>query len=182
MSEWEEFISGSIVDHENYGRGKVIDAGEHFLKINFVKGGTMEVSKRSAAMLTLISNTEPDVLDMNSDELKSILRSVIEEYSDISKPIELGERWKGGKMILQPANPSLKSKEIPLETFFHKIVMVRDRLRVLEQNINSNDKLTDEDKVGLQQYITRIYGSLTTFNILFADQEDQFVGEKKGSE
>ena len=81
-------------------------------------------------------------------------------------------------MILQPGNRDLKPKEIPIETFFHKIVMTRDRLRVLEQNINSNAQLSDEEKVNLQQYITRIYGSLTTFNILFDDKEDFFVGCK----
>ncbi len=81
-------------------------------------------------------------------------------------------------MSLQPANTELKPKEIPIEAFFHKIVMLRDRLRVLEQNINSNQKLSDEDKVHIQQYITRSYGSLTTFNILFSEKEHYFVGAK----
>jgi len=93
--------------------------------------------------------------------------------------LPMGEKWTGGKMILQPANPLLQGKEIPIETFFHKIVMLRDRLRVLEQNINSNAKLSDEEKVDLQQYITRIYGSLTTFNILFAEKDHYFVGAGK---
>ena len=83
-------------------------------------------------------------------------------------------------MVLTPGEDGLKSKEVPIETFFHKIVMLRDRLRVLEQNINSHAKLSDEDKVNLQQYITRCYGSLTTFNVLFDRKEDWFVGEKKG--
>jgi hypothetical protein len=81
-------------------------------------------------------------------------------------------------MTLQPGDRNLQSKEIPIEAFFHKIVMVRDRLRVMEQRINSSD-LTDEEKVNLQQYVTRIYGSLTTFNILFAEKDDYFVGESK---
>jgi hypothetical protein len=82
-------------------------------------------------------------------------------------------------MILQPADKTLKGKDIPIEDFFHKIVMLRDRLRVLEQNINSSKNLSDEEKVNMQQYITRCYGSLTTFNVLFKDKEDWFVGEKK---
>ena len=81
-------------------------------------------------------------------------------------------------MILQPEDSSLQSKEIPIETFFHKIVMVRDRLRVMEQRINSSKGLNDEEKVNLQQYITRIYGSLTTFNVLFKNKENQFQGER----
>ena len=88
----------------------------------------------------------------------------------------MGDRWKGGKLIIQPSNKELKSKEIPVEVFFHKIVMLRDRLRVLEQNINSHPALTDEDKINLQLYITRIYGSLTTFNILFSEKEYYFIG------
>lgn len=81
-------------------------------------------------------------------------------------------------MLLKPGNPALQAKEIPVDTFFHKIVMLRDRLRVLEQNINAHSVLTDEEKINLQQYITRIYGSLTTFNVLFASKEDYFVGAK----
>lgn len=175
-----EIIIGSTIDHQNYGKGKVVDVSDLFYKIDFAKRGVMEISKRTAAdLITVLSVSSDDsILNMDQDELKQLLRDVIEEYSDISRPIELGEKWKGGKMILQPGNPSLKSKEVPIETFFHKIVMVRDRLRVLEQNINSNDKLSDEDKVNLQQYVTRIYGSLTTFNVLFANEKDNFVGEK----
>jgi hypothetical protein len=90
----------------------------------------------------------------------------------------LGDRWEKGTMILQPFDKSLKPKEIPIEDFFHKIVMLRDRVRVMEQQINAHKKLSDEDKVNLQQYITRIYGSLTTFNVLFKNKEQWFVGEK----
>ena len=84
-------------------------------------------------------------------------------------------------MILQPANPGLSGKEIPIDVFFNKIIMLRDRLRVMEQRINANDKLSEEEKINLQQYLTRIYGSLTTFNVLFKNDSDHFVGEKGGS-
>ena len=108
------------------------------------------------------------------DEIVGLLKNVLEEFNGISEIVELGEKWEGGTMVLNPGNPDLQSKEIPIEQFFHKIVMVRDRLRVLEQNLNSHDKLSDEDKVHMQQYITRSYGSLTTFNILFKNKDDQF--------
>ncbi len=90
----------------------------------------------------------------------------------------LGEKWIGGTMILKAFDKSLQPKEIPIDLFFHKIVMLRDRLRVLEQNINSHKVLTDEEKVNIQQYITRVYGTLTTFNVLFKYKEDYFIGEK----
>ena len=92
--------------------------------------------------------------------------------------VSLGSKWIGGKMILQPGDTNMSAKEIPIDTFFHKIVMLRDRLRVMEQRINAHDKLTDEDKVNMQQYITKIYGSLTSFNVLFKFPHDQFIGEK----
>jgi hypothetical protein len=103
---------------------------------------------------------------------------VLNKYNAIEHKVDLGRKWQGGVMLLQPANKDLQAKEIPIETFFHKIVMMRDRLRVLEQNINSNDHLTDEEKVNLQQYISRIYGSMTSFNVLFENKEDYFVGAK----
>jgi len=99
-------------------------------------------------------------------------------WGDVSEVVKLGERWQGGTVILKPKDATLKPKEIPVEIFFHKIVMARDRLRVLEQNINSNKKLTDEEKINLQQYITRIYGSFTTFNVLFKNKEHWFEGDK----
>lgn len=110
------------------------------------------------------------------------IRSIVKEVLDDELPmrmveVELSDRWKGGEMVLKPKDKLLASKVIPLETFFHKIVMLRDRLRVLEQKVNSNSKLSDEDKVEMQQYITRIYGSLTTFNLLFKRKSSCFVGE-----
>jgi superoxide dismutase len=100
---------------------------------------------------------------------------VLDEELGISD-VRLAGRWQGGTLVLQPGDMSAKAKEIPLESFFHKIVMVRDRLRVLEAKINGNKSLTEEDKVDLQQYVTRAYGSLTSFNVLFSDKNDHFKG------
>ncbi|MFZ1717384.1 MAG: hypothetical protein WAT88_18930, partial [Saprospiraceae bacterium] len=111
---------------------------------------------------------------------KSLIR-ILKQWSDITSVTEIADRWDDGIMILKSSDAGLKPKEIPIEAFFHKIVMVRDRLRVLEQKVNAHPKLTDADKVDMQQYITRIYGSLTTFNILFKRKEDNFIGEKSES-
>jgi hypothetical protein len=118
------------------------------------------------------------IADMSADDLVQALRDIVEAAGGFA-PTSISARWEGGTIVLKPGKPGLQEKEIPIETFFRKIVMIRDRLRVLEQHVNANEKLTDTDKLGLQQYITRCYGSLTTFNMLFESREDWFVGEKK---
>ena len=117
-----------------------------------------------------------DLLAMDKDEFKSILTQVIREELG-TRPVALGGRWQGGELVLTPGKSDTAEKRIPIDTFFHKIVMIRDRLRVLEQKVNSS-KLSDEDKVQMQQYVTACYGSLTTFNVLFAERADGFAGQK----
>jgi hypothetical protein len=118
-----------------------------------------------------------ELLDMNADEFREVLRDVIRDELGVSNT-PLGARWEGGEVILKPGKEGTQEKRIPIEALFAKVVMIRDKLRVLEQKVNSNAKLTAEEKVAMQQYITGCYGSLTTFNVLFANKSDNFVGQK----
>ena len=168
---------GTIVDHPSLGEGVVFGTTETNYRIYFQEQGEKEISKSYEGFEIVERGTEVDN-SISLEDVVAAVENVFEQYYESYDPIELGDKWDGGMLVLQPANSDLKPKEIPIETFFHKIVMVRDRLRVLEQNINSHEKLSDEDKVHLQQYITRIYGSLTTFNVLFDRKSQYFVGEK----
>ena len=170
---------GTRVQHPRYGEGiisrDILTAWEIF----FEKGGKIEITKRNTDLSVVeIAEDKTTKSGLTLKEVEKVLRYVLDEYGAVNEIIQLGDKWAGGTMLLQPANRELKPKEIPIEVFFHKIVMLRDRLRVLEQNINSHNTLSDEEKVNLQQYITRIYGSLTTFNVLFSDKEQYFVGSK----
>ena len=118
-----------------------------------------------------------EILDMTPEEFRAVLTDVIREEFG-SREVALGARWEGGEMILKPGKEGTQDKRVPIETFFHKIVMLRDRLRVLEQRINAHPKLSDEEKVNMQQYITQTYGTLTSFNVLFAEKSDGFTGQK----
>lgn len=118
-----------------------------------------------------------DLWSMDADEFRRVLADVIRDELGVSA-VEMAGRWEGGEMILKPGKEGVQEKRVPIGSLFHKIILIRDKLRVLEQKINSNPKLAGDEKVQLQQYVTGCYGSLTTFNVLFADREDNFVGQK----
>ena len=160
-----------------FGPGVVVGVRYATYLISFINHGVKEIDKTDTNLDEIIPENITVEVETVSEVEKSLLK-ILRQWSDASEIVPLGERWIGGTMLLQPADKSLKPKEIPVDDFFHKIVMLRDRLRVLEQNINSHKKLSDEDKVNMQQYITRCYGSLTTFNVLFKNKEQWFVGEK----
>lgn len=176
----KELNVGTRVDHPKYGEGIISKNTPLAYKVIFVRGGEIEFSKLSVQFDVIEESELPEdqAPKLNLKEFEKVLKFILDKYNGIENKVELGAKWENGVMILQPGNRDLKPKEMPIDTFFHKIVMMRDRLRVLEQNINSHPVLTDEDKVNLQQYITRIYGSMTSFNILFDNKEDYFVGSK----
>lgn len=175
MSEIEPGI-GSRVRHPEFGEGVIINVKPRTYIVVFMQRGRTEVSKNYIG-LEVIDSVEQEEGMVSMADVERIVTNIIKKHSDLQETVHMGARWTGGKMVLQPANPTLKSKEVPIDNFFNKIVMLRDRLRVMEQRINASENLSDEEKINLQQYITRIYGSLTTFNVLFRDDADHFVGE-----
>ena len=168
---------GTRLQHTVYGAGVIVGVRLATYLISFINSGIKEIDKTDPKLEEIIPENVTVELETASEVETSLLK-ILRLWSDASEIVPLGERWKGGTMLLQPFDKSQKPKEIPIDVFFHKIVMLRDRVRVMEQQINSHKILTDEDKVNLQQYITRIYGSLTTFNVLFKNKENWFVGDK----
>lgn len=168
---------GTRLQHAKHGPGVIVGVRMATYLITFINDGTTEIDKNDPGLEEIIPESVTAEIETTSEVEKSLLK-ILRLYSEASDTVPLGDRWNGGKLVLVPANEDQKSKELPIEVFFHKIVMLRDRLRVLEQQVNAHKKLSDEDKVNLQQYITRIYGTLTTFNVLFKNKEDWFVGEK----
>ncbi len=171
---------GSRIKHSDYGIGVVTNVSSKFYWVTFVERGleTIEVDSD----FEIIEAIDQEVDTVSFSEIESSLVRILKKWSDITEIVPIAEKYRGGKMILQPADKTLVSKEVPIDTFFHKIVMLRDRLRVMEQKINAHKTLTSDEKVELQQYITRSYGSLTTFNVLFKNNSQYFVGESSKRE
>lgn len=165
---------GSRLKHPQLGLGVVTNVTTKHYWVTFIENGleTIEIDSE----FEVIEALEDEVDSVSFYEVEKTLKSILQKYSDVTQIVPIADKWKGGKLILEPGTAT-QNKEVPIDTFFNKIIMVRDRLRVMEQKINSSN-LDNAEKVELQQYITRCYGSLTTFNVLFKSTNDYFVGEK----
>lgn len=172
---------GTRLQHTQYGPGVIVAVRMATYLISFIHEGVKEIDKDDEELEEIIPENVTAEIETVS-EVERSLAKILRLWGEASDIVPLGDRWVGGTIILQPADKTQKPKELPIDVFFHKIVMVRDRVRVMEQQINAHKKLSDEDKVNLQQYITRIYGTLTTFNVLFKNKEHWFVGEKGATE
>ena len=171
MSDSTTLGVGSRVKHPAYGDGVVIKLHKIAYDVAFMTYGIKSVGRSYTDWTVIGAEPAEEVASFNEAE-RALVR-ILRTYNAIDETTELGDRWVDGTLVLRPGEAGLATKEMPIDTFFHKIVMVRDRLRVMEQRINASS-LTDEEKVNLQQYITRIYGSLTSFNVLFRRKEDVF--------
>jgi hypothetical protein len=171
---------GTRLQHTLHGPGVIVAVKYATYVISFINTGVKEIDKTDDKLEEIMPENVSAEIETTS-ELETSLLKILKMWGGLSEVVPLGDKWLGGTLVLQTADKTLKPKEMPIEDFFHKIVMLRDRLRVLEQNINSHKVLTDEDKVHLQQYITKCYGSLTSFNVLFKQKEHQFVGEKSSN-
>ena len=165
---------GSRINHAEYGKGVVTNVSSKEYWVTFIDGGLETIAIDSEFEVIEAAENEVDTISLY--DVEQSLLSILKKWNGLGEPVAIGDKWKGGNMKLVPGQAGLAHKDVPIDVFFHKIVMLRDRLRVMEQKINASN-LEEIEKVELQQYITRIYGSLTTFNILFKSQNDHFVGE-----
>ena len=166
---------GSRINHPEFGKGVITNVSQKEYWVTFIENGLETINLQSDFEVIEASENEVDTVSFY--DVEQSLLSILKKWSDISEIVPIADKWKGGKLILEPGQVGVANKEIPIDTFFHKIIMVRDRIRVMEQKINSS-KIEEIEKIELQQYITRIYGSLTTFNILFKSPNQHFVGDK----
>lgn len=165
---------GSRIEHPDYGKGVITNVTSDLYWVTFIENGLETITIDDS--FDVIEATQEEVDTVSFYEVEKSLRDLLKRYSDISEVVPIADKWKGGTITLTPKDTSLSSKDIPIDTFFHKIVMLRDRIRVMEQKINSSKVLDEQDKIDLQQYITRMYGSLTTFNVLFKSSSQNFKG------
>jgi hypothetical protein len=166
---------GSRINHSEFGKGVITNVSTKEYWVTFIENGLETIPLNSE--FEVIEASENEVDTVSFFDVEKSLKQILQRWSDIAPAVPIAEKWKGGKLVMDPGQPGVLGKEVPIDVFFHKIVMVRDRIRVMEQKINASN-LEETEKIELQQYITRIYGSLTTFNVLFKSTNDYFVGEK----
>ena len=167
---------GSRINHNEFGKGVVTNVTSKHYWVTFMESGLETIEMDSD--FEVIEACEDEVDTISFADVESSLVQILKKWSDASEIVNISDKWKGGKLILEPGDTNLQGKELSIDSFFHKITMVRDRLRVMEQKINSSKNLDEQEKIDLQQYITRSYGSLTSFNVLFKMKTQQFVGQK----
>ena len=170
---------GSRVNHPEFGQGVVIQVRSDAYEITFIEHGLKQILKTFSG-LDIIEAVEEERDFVSYEKVERTFVRLLRQLTDIQEIAPIAKKWVGGRVVLEPGDKTLSSKDFPIDAFFHKIIMVRARLRVLEQRVNASE-LSEDDKVNIQQYITRIYGSLTTFNVLFADKGDYFIGEKSSN-
>lgn len=174
---------GARVNHPHYGKGVVVESASEFYTIWFKTANTAKTIAKDYTELTVLENTgnNSESGGISLVDIEQALDHVLTQRLHEFQLVPMATKWNDGTLVLKPQDESLQAKEVPIEVFFHKIVMLRDRLRLIEQKINAHKVLTDAEKVELQQYITAGYGSLTTFNVLFKETIHQFRGSGKDS-
>ena len=165
---------GSRIEHPEHGKGVVTNVTSELYWVTFINKGLETITVDDT--FEIIEAVDGEVDTVSFYEVEKSLRDLLKRYSDISEVVPIADKWRGGILTFTPKDSSLSSKDIPIDTFFHKIVMLRDRIRVMEQKVNASKVLDEQDKIDLQQYITRMYGSLTTFNVLFKSSSQNFKG------
>lgn len=186
MNDTQNAGIGTRVSHEHFGKGVVVEVASETYTIWFKsQGAAKNVSKDYPGLsITELAANSSDANgggNISIPDIEQALETILDRRLHEFQLVPMALKWNNGLMILQPGEEGLQNKEVPIETFFHKIVMVRDRIRLIEQKINAHKVLTEEEKVELQQYITAVYGSLTTFNVLFKETHHQFKGAGKDS-
>ena len=163
---------GSRINHTEYGKGVITNVDTENYWVTFIESGLEEIAINTEFEIIEATDNETDLVSFY--DVESSLKRILREFSDASEIVPIADKWRDGKLVMEPGDTNLSSKEMKIDTFFHKIVMVRDRVRVMEQKINSSNNMDDQEKIDLQQYISRIYGSLTSFNVLFKSKEQHF--------
>jgi hypothetical protein len=166
------FGLGTVVRHRDFGRGRVVGYEQERYVILFAGGEVRMVAFSFEGLDAEGSTGDPEL-----DRIAQAMRQVLGDHGWLDVDLELGKRWVGGTLKLVPGKDETQAKDVPIEVFLKKLIGIRDKLRVLEQKLNSHPSLTPEEKLDFQGYITRCYGSLTTFNALFGHRASWFVGQ-----